>query len=184
MVVNLMESLYEEAKAKEVFVDAMYVIGEGIQELAAQTDAASRATFAKLHRLASHVSVSVDGSRFFIANAYTIYTHIIGKKLKTNKESRRILYYTDNGVYCSFFNAHIHKEPICPQPVTQRKLSGELFDTTVFGPTCESIDNLGDDFKLPELQIDDWLKYEGNGYRCSNYSARFNGFEDPDVIVV
>ena len=81
MVVNLMESLYEEAKAKEVFVDAMYVIGEGIQELAAQTDAASRATFAKLQRLASHVSVSVDGSRFFIANAYTIYTHIIGKKL-------------------------------------------------------------------------------------------------------
>ena len=160
------------------------MIGEGIQELAAQTDAASRATFAKLQRLASHVSVSVDGSRFFIANAYTIYTHIIGKKLKTNKESRRILYYTDNGVYCSFFNAHIHKEPICPQPVTQRKLSGELFDTTVFGPTCDSIDNLGDDFKLPELQIDDWLKYEGNGYRCSNYSARFNGFEDPDVIVV
>ena len=60
----------------------------------------------------------------------------------------------------------------------------EVFTSTIFGPTCDSIDNLGDSFALPELQIGDWLKYEGVGYRCSNYSARFNGFEDPDVIVV
>ena len=63
MVVNLMESLYEEAKAKEVFVDAMYVIGEGIQELAAQTDAASRATFAKLQRLACRWTARVSSLR-------------------------------------------------------------------------------------------------------------------------
>jgi len=179
-----MESLYEEAKAKEVFVDAMYVIGEGIQELAAQTDAASPPNGPTTLQNTPPATTMTAVREGMPPDFSTIYTHIIGKKLKTNKESRRILYYTDNGVYCSFFNAHIHKEPICPQPVTQRKLSGELFDTTVFGPTCDSIDNLGDDFKLPELQIDDWLKYEGNGYRCSNYSARFNGFEDPDVIVV
>lgn len=32
--------------------------------------------------------------------------------------------------------------------------------------------------------IGDWLKAEHSGYKCSNDSARFNGFEDPDIIVM
>lgn len=184
VIISIIRSFIE---TPDVYLDSIYIIGEGIQELANRSDSESLSTFSSLKELAEEVPILVDGSRFFIAPAYTIYTHIIGKKLKSNGSEKRILYYTDNGVYCSFFNAHIHREVINPVPVFVQQPSAdhrEVFNTTIFGPTCDSIDNLGDGFVLPELQIDDWLKYEGNGYRCSNYSARFNGFEDPDVIVV
>ena len=183
-IISLIRSLFNTST---VHLDSVYIIGEGIQELAKRSDSESLSSFSSLKELAEKVPILVDGSRFFIAPTYTIYTHIIGKKYKTNGSESRILYYTDNGVYCSFFNAHIAGEVLTPVPVSvEQSLDDhrEVFTSTIFGPTCDSIDNLGDSFALPELQIGDWLKYEGVGYRCSNYSARFNGFEDPDVIVV
>ncbi|KAK8791207.1 hypothetical protein WA171_002156 [Blastocystis sp. BT1] len=183
-IISLIRSLFNTST---VHLDSVYIIGEGIQELAKRSDSESLSSFSSLKELAEKVPILVDGSRFFIAPTYTIYTHIIGKKYKTNGSESRILYYTDNGVYCSFFNAHIADEVLTPVPVSvEQSLDDhrEVFTSTIFGPTCDSIDNLGDSFALPELQIGDWLKYEGVGYRCSNYSARFNGFEDPDVIVV
>ena len=75
------------------------------------------------------------------------------------------LYYTDNGVYCSFYNAvKVTKEPIQPICIsTHGDLKAEKFISTIFGPTCDSIDCLGDCFELPEMEVGDWFKFETSG---------------------
>ena len=138
------------------------------------------ATLALLKDLSKKVELAIEASRFFTEKAYTIYTRIIGKKVKHFGEIPHYLYYTDNGVYCSFYNRHINNEPLNPIPIRLSSSTDEsLYESTLFGPTCDSIDTLGTTFMLPDLEVGDWLKFEECGYLCSNYSPQFNGFEDP-----
>lgn len=156
-----------------------------MQHLAKGTDSQSKEALAHLLSLSSKYSISVDASRFFTASIYTIYVRIIGKKYKANDKDYRILYYTNNGVYCSFYISHIYNESLKPIPISMHGVDfagKEQHISTIFGPTCDSIDCLGKEFVLPDLEIGDWFKYENNGYTCSNFSTRFNGFEDPDVL--
>lgn len=166
----------------------MVITGEGIQKLAKENDSLSKMTINRLCSMATEYSIAVDVSRWLIDDVYIIYSPIIGKKKKSNDELTRILYYTDNGVYCSFYHKHMYSEKISPIPIrrdgTPISDSDCLYKTTIFGPTCDSIDCLGNDFSLPELEIGDWLKYENCGYKCSVNSTRFNGFMDPDVFIV
>lgn len=175
-LLEAINSALESATAGGQKIRKVMIIGAGIQDLLEEEEI----TLKEVKDLSEKVELSVDASRFFTENAYTIYTRIIGKKVKHFGEIPHYLYYTDNGVYCSFYNRHINNEPLNPIPI---RLSGSkddtLYESTVFGPTCDSIDTLGTKFRLPDMEIGDWLKFEQCGYLCSNYSPRFNGFEDP-----
>lgn len=128
--------------------------------------------------------VSAEASRYLLEKSFTIYTRVIGVKHKKTSEETINLVYTDNGVYCSFFDAFINKESIIPIPVRAVGPEEVLYKTTVFGPTCDSIDTLGDDYRLPEMKVGEWFVYRGNGYLCNSYYSLFNGFETPQIIIV
>jgi diaminopimelate decarboxylase len=51
-----------------------------------------------------------------------------------------------------------------------------VFNTTVWGPTCDSMDKVSDTLALPELAVGDWLVYENMGAYTIAGSCRFNGF--------
>lgn len=51
-----------------------------------------------------------------------------------------------------------------------------LYHTTIWGPTCDSIDKISDGTLFPELQSGDWLVYENMGAYTIAGSCRFNGF--------
>jgi ornithine decarboxylase len=53
---------------------------------------------------------------------------------------------------------------------------GPLFPTTLWGPTCDSIDKITDATVLPELDIGDWLVFENMGAYTIAGSCTFNGF--------
>jgi diaminopimelate decarboxylase len=53
---------------------------------------------------------------------------------------------------------------------------GPLFPTTLWGPTCDSIDKITDVAVLPELDIGDWLVFENMGAYTIAGSCQFNGF--------
>ena len=53
---------------------------------------------------------------------------------------------------------------------------GPLYATTLWGPTCDSIDKITDATVLPELDIGDWLVFENMGAYTIAGSCRFNGF--------
>jgi len=51
-----------------------------------------------------------------------------------------------------------------------------LHPSTIFGPTCDSIDVIGRSVLLPKLSVGDWLYFQNMGaYTCAAASA-FNGF--------
>jgi len=51
-----------------------------------------------------------------------------------------------------------------------------LFSSTVFGPTCDSIDVIARSVLLPKLQIGDWLYFQNMGAYTSAAASSFNGF--------
>ena len=175
-IIHSISSILESISAVGQSIKKVMIIGTGTQKLS-ENDIP---TLALLKDLSKKVELSIEASRFFTEKAYTIYTRIIGKKVKHFGEIPHYLYYTDNGVYCSFYNRHINNEPLNPIPIkVSSSTDDSLYESTLFGPTCDSIDTLGTNFLLPDLEIGDWLKFEECGYLCSNYSPQFNGFEDP-----
>jgi hypothetical protein len=53
----------------------------------------------------------------------------------------------------------------------------DLFASTVFGPTCDSIDVIARSVLLPKLKIGDWLYFENMGAYTSAAASSFNGFQ-------
>jgi len=52
----------------------------------------------------------------------------------------------------------------------------DLYASTVFGPTCDSIDVIARSVLLPKLKIGDWLFFENMGAYTSAAASTFNGF--------
>lgn len=180
--IGMLMSFRVMAESKGVSVNKFIFLNDGVHQLMKEENIPVLNT---LRKLASTLSVCADASRFFTEDTSVIYARIIGKKVKRDATNMRILYYLDNGVYGSFYNAHINEEPLNPQPIhVASQPSDAVYTTTLFGPTCDSIDTLGNDYMLPELMIGDWLKVEHRGYECCYDSPRFNGIEDPDYIIM
>lgn len=53
----------------------------------------------------------------------------------------------------------------------------DLYTSTIFGPTCDSIDVISRSVLLPKLKIGDWLYFENMGAYTSAAASSFNGFE-------
>eukprot|EP00529_Nitzschia_sp_RCC80_P014652 CAMPEP_0113458968 /NCGR_PEP_ID=MMETSP0014_2-20120614/10198_1 /TAXON_ID=2857 /ORGANISM="Nitzschia sp." /LENGTH=722 /DNA_ID=CAMNT_0000350513 /DNA_START=281 /DNA_END=2452 /DNA_ORIENTATION=- /assembly_acc=CAM_ASM_000159 len=67
-----------------------------------------------------------------------------------------------------------------PVPVANQ----ELFATTVFGPTCDSIDVVARSVLLPKLKIGDWLYFQNMGAYTMAAASSFNGFEPSEKVYV
>jgi ornithine decarboxylase len=52
-----------------------------------------------------------------------------------------------------------------------------LYSSTVFGPSCDSIDVVSRSVLLPKLNIGDWLYFNNMGAYTSAAASSFNGFE-------
>lgn len=50
------------------------------------------------------------------------------------------------------------------------------FPTTLWGPTCDSIDKINDGLAMPEMAVGDWLVFENMGAYTVAGSCKFNGF--------
>lgn len=59
-----------------------------------------------------------------------------------------------------------------------------LYSSTVFGPTCDSMDVISRSVLLPKLKIGDWLYFQNMGaYTCAAASS-FNGFSPSKKVYV
>lgn len=123
------------------------------------------------------VRVIAEPGRFFVSSSHTLVVNVIGKKVRNNCE---FVYYLNDGVYgsfnCIFFD---HISPvICPF----NERDGKRFKSTIFGPTCDSIDKIAEDVELPELTVGEWCYVENFGaYTCAA-STSFNGFHQTQTI--
>lgn len=62
--------------------------------------------------------------------------------------------------------------------------SCSLFASTVFGPTCDSIDVIARSVLLPKLSVGDWMYFQNMGAYTMAASSSFNGFTPSEKFYV
>lgn len=60
----------------------------------------------------------------------------------------------------------------------------KLTHASVWGPTCDGLDQVCDNVLLPEMDIGDWIVFEDMGAYTLPVASPFNGFPIPRVHVV
>ena len=59
-----------------------------------------------------------------------------------------------------------------------------LYPSTVFGPTCDSMDVLSRGVLLPKLEVGDWMYFQNMGAYTSAAASTFNGFPTTEKFYV
>jgi ornithine decarboxylase len=112
--------------------------------------------------------------RFLVEQTHTLHLHVICKK----RNDKRI-YYLDDGLYgnlnCKIFD---YAKPI----IKTFKNDNQLFESTLYGPTCDSFDLIEENILLPELEVGDKLYIENFGAYTSASASSFNGYSVPSYL--
>ncbi|XP_047120199.1 ornithine decarboxylase 1-like [Schistocerca piceifrons] len=131
------------------------------------------------------VHVIAEPGRYYVASAYTLATNVHSKRELINHEDGSItsvMYYVNDGVYGSFnclLYDHMEVTPI-PLNAAGRKIR----QCSVWGPTCDGLDQIVERTLLPELEVGDWIVFENMGAYTLPVASPFNGFPVPKVHTV
>jgi ornithine decarboxylase len=100
-------------------------------------------------------------------------------------------YYVNDGVYGAFNNLMFDHAIVRPRVLRlevddPHEVKGDqlLYASTVFGPTCDSIDVIARSVLLPKLKIGDWLYFQNMGAYTMAAASSFNGFEPTERMYV
>jgi ornithine decarboxylase len=124
-------------------------------------------------QLYPNLKIIAEPGRYMVASSHILVSSVIGKK----ENKAEFKYYISDGVYSSY-NC-IHYDHITPKILVEKDVgvTTKLFKSTVFGPTCDSMDTIDTNCMLPELNIGDWVYSKNMGaYTISAASNNFNGF--------
>lgn len=124
-----------------------------------------------------------EPGRFFCSASHTLILNVVGKKKVNNRSGEKMfIYYLNDGVYGSFNCIQFdHAKPIL-KPYNER--DGEYYKCTVFGPTCDSIDTITNECRLPDLAIGEWIYVEDFGAYTRAAASTFNGFNPTPCIYI
>lgn len=128
------------------------------------------------------VNVIAEPGRYFVASAFTLCTNIIAKREVIDEGSNEpcCMYYVNDGVYGSFnclIFDHAEVEPVPLVDPTGRP----LLKSSVWGPTCDSIDRIMETCNLPSMSVGEWLMFENMGAYTVCAASTFNGFQKPAI---
>jgi len=144
----------------------------------------------------AHVQVIAEPGRYFVSASHTLVTNIYARRENVKhvdevaKPEPDFLYYVNDGVYGSF-NCIIfdHTEINSVHSLTALEVKNKqstpisndkLYNVTVFGPTCDSMDKIVVT-QLPKLNVGDWLFFDDFGAYTVAAASAFNGFKTTSV---
>jgi len=123
------------------------------------------------------LKIIAEPGRFFATKTHTLVFSVIGKKqMITEEGEKKFIYYMNDGIYGSF-NC-IKFDDATPNIIPVQKKNSRTYKSTVFGPTCDSIDTIARDLELPELSIGDSCYVENFGAYTQAAASTFNGFNN------
>ncbi|XP_035287120.1 antizyme inhibitor 1b [Anguilla anguilla] len=119
----------------------------------------------------SGVDVVAELGSYYVSSSFTLAVNIIGKEvlhqhpgeLSPNSEPE-FLYYMNDGVYGSFASKLL--EDTIPEPLVHKKsLRSEeaVFPSSLWGPSCDGLDQVVEHCLLPELSTGDWVIFSNMG---------------------
>lgn len=119
--------------------------------------------------------IIAEVGRFMVETSHTHVVQIIGK--------RNDKLYVSDGLYGSFNNMMFdHQLKLDLHPLNIYK-NCKKQETVIFGPTCDSLDNIGN-YELPEMNLDDYLIIFNTGAYTLASASEFNGIPLPKKIYI
>ena len=86
------------------------------------------------------------------------------------------MYYQNEGIYSNFLSLKLGPERVTPK-VLSHKRSEQKYKTTIWGPTCDSIDKVCENIDMEMLEIGDIMYYENMGAYTIPLRTPFNAFQ-------
>lgn len=130
------------------------------------------------------VRVIAEPGRYYVASAFTLVTNVHSRKnlySPANGNIEHVMYYINDGVYASFncllYDHQIVKPVLLNPPATETK----VYNSTIWGPTCDALDQLIEKIELPEIDIGDYIVFENMGAYTIPVASPFNGFPLPKI---
>lgn len=113
-------------------------------------------------------------------------TNIIAKRivpLDDGSNTLASMYYLNDGVYgsfnCTIFD-HWKVTPV-PFPINGDFENRQVRLSTIWGPTCDSMDCIIQNVVLPEMNIGEWIVFREMGAYTMAAGSTFNGFNMPTI---
>lgn len=89
----------------------------------------------------TNVTIIAEPGRFFVSSAFTLACRVHSKReVRENGKFNSMMYYINDGVYGSF-NCKLYDHQIV-HPITLKPPNDELFKSSVWGPTCDALDQV------------------------------------------
>lgn len=127
----------------------------------------------------ANVDIIAEPGRYFCSESHTLAVNIYAKRtvIDQTTHEKHFLYYINDGVYQSFncvLYDHYSPTPLILNP---RSEEGTEYRSTIFGPTCDSMDCIGKDIPFPEMEVGDWFYFKNMGAYTVAACSPFNGFK-------
>jgi len=133
----------------------------------------------------SGVRIIAEPGRYVAAAAFTLATCVLARRVippQHDTDKTTYMYYISDGVYGSFNCLLFDHAKIFPKVLRKGEVfhlgnqpQTEKFESSLWGPTCDSMDCISRKEFLPELEIGDWLVFENMGAYTVAASSTFNG---------
>nr|XP_008200143.1 PREDICTED: ornithine decarboxylase 1 [Tribolium castaneum]XP_968571.3 PREDICTED: ornithine decarboxylase 1 [Tribolium castaneum] len=131
------------------------------------------------------VEIIAEPGRFYVSSAYTLICniHSIRDVISEDETTRHRMYYINDGVYGSFNCILYDHQRVVPLPLHEVPGS-KYYSSSIWGPTCDGLDQVVEEVLLPEMGLGDWLVFENMGAYTLPVASPFNGFPVAKVHVV
>uniref|UniRef100_A0ACD5Z030 Uncharacterized protein n=1 Tax=Avena sativa TaxID=4498 RepID=A0ACD5Z030_AVESA len=101
-----------------------------------------------------------EPGRYFAETPFTLAVRVIGTRARGETRD----YWIDDGIYGSLNTVVTDGYIPRPRPLAACRVPGEkTYASTVFGPTCDSLDTVVTGYQLPEMSVGDWLVFDDMG---------------------
>ena len=146
----------------------------------------------------SHIRVIGEPGRYYVSSAFTLACSVIARRDIVDPATQQTAYmlYLNDGVYGNFSSIIFdHQHPVArlltvngqqKYTASRPQQLGQAIDYSIWGPTCDGIDQISQQCTFHELlDVGDWLYFEEMGAYTKCSATRFNGFTDQhDVLYV
>ncbi|MFT7816228.1 antizyme inhibitor 1-like [Arapaima gigas] len=168
----------------------------GSEEQLEQVEGSVRAHLDMYFPPESGVSVIAEPGAYYVSSSFSLAVNIIAKKtvsrdqcgqpqeeLSPNDEPA-FLYYMNDGVYGSF-SCKLLDDTI-PAPLVHKVVPAAepLFVSSLWGPSCDGLDQVVERCLLPELSVGDWVVFSNMGAHSLGEPSAFAKVEQPPVYYI
>jgi len=147
----------------------------------------------------SEIKIIAEPGRFYVSKAFSLATNIIARRAPLDPplgdpppggpaEQPSVMYYINDGVYgafnCILFDHQVVQPFVLSMGGSFHVAATEpLHTSSVWGPTCDSIDCVCPTTQLPRaLRVGDWLGFHNMGAYTVCAASQFNGFQVSKVV--